>query len=308
MKYRKLSDLQRDVETLDGKWDLSPEHEVSYRERDLDKEASVKGSLVAAEPDALVVSVTVQENEKRIVTGLVKLSGKWELDEKNRITFSVKRGLGKYDKLTFQGAWEINDNFQVTYGFTTQSVLEGSGKKKRRVTKVTQELIFEGHWDISDKNCLTYLIGVDSDSAFRFRGTFETSSILAKEGEIRYQVGVEYKSSSAAKKRRTQTITLFGKWKLSNDLALSFELECADGKRSEIKVGVDINLKKLQGPGLRWLLPDEVSVDLASREGDPLGIELVLTKDLFDGNAQTFVRFRESLKETAVEAGITIPW
>lgn len=308
MRYKKLSDLQKDTETLSGRWDLTPEHEVSYRERRLDREATIKGSLVAAEPDALVVSVTVQEDEKRTVTGLVKLSGKWELDAKNRITFSIKRGTGRYDKLTFQGAWAINDNFQVTYSFSTQQVLEGSGKKRRRVTKVTQELFFEGHWDISEKNCLTYLIGVDSDSAFRFRGTFVTSSILAKEGEIRYQVGVEYKTSRGAKKRSLQTITFFGKWKLSDDLALSFELEYADGRRSEIKVGADISLKKLRGPGLRRLLPDQVSVDLTSKEGDPLGVELVLTKDLFDGNAQTFVRFRESLKETALEAGITIPW
>ena len=51
-----------------------------------------------------------------------------------------------------------------------------------------------------------------------------------------------------------------------------------------------------------------MTVNLTSTEGDPLGVELVLTKDLFDGNAQTFVRFRESLKETAVEAGVKIPW
>ncbi|OGX11842.1 MAG: hypothetical protein A2351_01300 [Omnitrophica bacterium RIFOXYB12_FULL_50_7] len=326
MKYKKLSDLQKDIETLDGKWELSPEHEVSCRERGLDKEATIKGSLVAAEPDALVVSVTVQEELdsnpqwigtasaragrsrpiRRTVTGLVKLSGRWELDEKNRIAFSVKRGLGKYDTLTFQGAWEVNDNHEVVYSFESKQVLEGRGKKRRRVTRVSQELVFKGEWDISEKNCLTYLIGVDNDSAFRFRGTFETQSILAKEGEIRYQAGIEYKTSRGAKRRLKQTIVLFGKWKLSDDLALSLELECANGKRSEIRVGTEFNLKKLQER--LPLLPDEVTVNLTSTEGDPLGVELVLTKDLFDGNAQTFVRFRESLKETAVEAGVKIPW
>ena len=49
-------------------------------------------------------------------------------------------------------------------------------------------------------------------------------------------------------------------------------------------------------------------MNLASREKDPLGVEVVLTKNLFDGNTQTFVRFRESMKETALEAGIKIPW
>ena len=338
MRFKKLSDLQKEAESFDGKWELSPEHEIFYRERrGGDKEATIKGSLVAAEPDALVVSVSVQEDAdpnpqrvgtasaragrsrpiRRTVTGLVKLSGKWELDDKNRITFSVKRGLDRYDKLTFQGAWEINDNFQVTYSFESKQVLEGSGKRRRRVTKVTQELVFEGLWDLSDKHRLTYLMGFEAAcppeqcggmSAFRFRGTFETSSILAKEGEIRYQVGIEYRTSRGAKKQRTQTITLFGKWKLSDDLGISFEIECADGRRSEIRVGTDLSLKGLEGPGLRRLLPDEISVNLVSSSGKPLGIELVLTKDLFEGNAQVFVRFRESLLESAVETGITIPW
>lgn len=368
MKFKKLSDLIKEAETFEGKWELSPEHEVVYRERrrqagDLrlesgandgragyEREATIKGSLVAAEPDALVISVTTQEELdpnpqrigtasaragrsrpiRRVVTGLVKLSGKWELDDKNRITFCIKRGLAKYDKLTFQGAWEINDNFQVTYAFEARPVLEGSGKlgKRRRVTKVSQELLFEGRWDISEKNRLTYLIGIDSESAFRFRGAFEGSaqpqwlgtasaktrrsrpirSILAKKGEIRYQAGIEYKTSRGTRKRMKQAIILFGKWKFSDDMALSFEIEYADGRRSEIRLGAELSLSKIQGSGLRRLLPGEVSVGLVSSEGKPLGVELVLTKDLFDGNAKSFVRFQRSLRETAVEAGITIPW
>ncbi len=363
MRYRKLSDLQKDIETLaldsnnparlrqeldapvrsEGKWELSPEHELTYKERETgngkrEKEVGFKGSLVAAEPDALVVSVTVQEDvpdpndpstasaragrsrpiRKRTVTGLVKLAGKWELDEKNRITFSIKRGLGKYDKLTFQGAWEINDNFQVTYTFETRQAMEGprhtssadrAGKRRRRVRKVTQELVFEGHWDISGKNCLIYQLSADSESAFRIKGAFQTRSILAKKGEIRYQTGIEYKTSRGTKKRLKRTIALFGKWKLSDDLALSFELECADGRRSEIKVGADFNLRET-GNGKRgtMVLPDGISVDLTSSYGKPLGIEVVLTKDLFQKNAQAFVRLHKAFRETALEAGVTIPW
>ena len=303
MKYRKLADLQNGIEGLDCKLELTPENEVVYREQGGDKKAVFTGSLVAAEPDLLVISVAVQEDEKHTVTGSVKLSGKWELDEKNRITFSVKRGLDRYDKLTFQGAWEVNDNFQVTYSFETNTQPQHSGSSQQIVK---QELVFEGHWDISEKNCLTYLIGVDSESSFRFRGTFETKSILAKEGEICYQVGVEYELKTGECKSVTQTITLFGKWKLSDDLALSFELECTDGRKASISVGVELDLEKFKG-GCP-LLPDKVTVNLTSSEGDPLGVEIVLTKDLFEGNVQTFVRFRESLKETAVEAGITIPW
>jgi hypothetical protein len=194
----------------------------------------------------------------------------------------------------------------VTYSLETQSILEGTGKKRRRVQKTTQELVFEGRWDVSEKNCLTYQIGVDSESTFRFRGTFETQSMLAKEGEIRYQVGVEFTTSFGETQRVTKTISLFGKWKLSDELELSFELECADGRRPAISMGIELDLERFQERCP--LLPDRVAVNLKSREGDPLGVEVVLTKDLFEGNVQTFVRFRDSMKEIAIEAGIKIPW
>ena len=36
-------------------------------------------SLAAAEPDALVLSVTERENEKRVVTRMMRVSGKWRV-------------------------------------------------------------------------------------------------------------------------------------------------------------------------------------------------------------------------------------
>ncbi|HNX68426.1 MAG TPA: hypothetical protein PKI45_02940 [Candidatus Omnitrophota bacterium] len=269
MRCKKLADLQRDIETLAGEWKLSPEHELTYKERDtgggtrattlapmrkcdavafqrlprtVSKEAEFKAQIVAVEPDALVVSVTVDEDQKRKTTGLVKLAGKWELDDKNRITFTVGtratiQGPGKErgpSVLTFEGAWEVNEHHEVVYSFTTKSVVEGAGKKRHRVTRVTQGLVFKGEWDVSDENKLTYLIGIDSDSAFRFRGTFESSHILAKEGEIRYQVGLEYKTSRGAKKRLTQTIVLFGKGSFRTILRfhLRSNTRTAEGPRS----------------------------------------------------------------------------
>lgn len=312
MRYRKLSDLQRDVETFEGKWELSPKHELTYRERrrgtaSCAADVSFKAALVAAEPDALVVSVTVKEDEKRTVTGLVKLAGKWALDEKNRITFSVKKTFDRYDTLTFQGAWEVNKSHEVVYAFASKQVLSGSGKRRRRITKVKQELVFKGEWQFFEKNKLTYQIGADSGSAFHFRGTFETKSILAKEGAIRYQAGVEYKTAWGARKRLTRTIVLFGKWKLSDDLALSYEIEYANGRRSEMRVGADMAMPGIGGP-LGRVLPDRVSAGLVSQTGKPLGLEIVLSKEFFDGNAQFFVRFAQTAQESRGEVGVRMGW
>jgi hypothetical protein len=379
MKYRKLSDIQKAIEADEYEWELSPDHELTYKERATghgpratvkEKEACFTAPIVAAEPDALVVAVAVEEacdpNPQRIgtdsartrrsrpirtVTGLIRLSGKWELDEKNRITFtlgtratlarqSIDGGVHGPSKsrgpcvLTFQGAWEVNEHHEVVYTFTMPQWpgTASSGTRRSRTsreTRIKQELVFKGTWDLSDKNCLTYLVGVDSDSAFRFRGTFEGStqlqqsgtdsartrssrpirSILAKKGEIRYQVGVEYKTSRGARKRQKQTITLFGKWKFSDDLALSFEIEYAEGRRSEMRVGIELNLRTTgHEPWATNLFPDTISLNLVSRTGDPLGLELVLTKDFYDGDVQLFARFLRSAEETRGEFGVKILW
>ena len=44
-----------------------------------------------------------------------------------------------------------------------------------------------------------------------------------------------------------------------------------------------------------------------NKEGDPLGVEVVLEKSFFQ-DAKAFVRLRKTLEESAVEAGVTIPW
>lgn len=312
MRHRKLNTLLNEIETSKGKWEITPHHEVVYTAKGPppeQKEVLVRGSLIAAEPEALVLSVSSKEDKKRTVTGLVKLKGRWKLDPQNRIQFEAKRALDQKDKLTFQGLWKVNDRHQVVYSYETKEVLKGKGKRRRRVRKSVQELVFKGSWDISGKNRLTYLIGGDSDSAFRFRGTFQTKSIFAKEGEIRYQAGVEIRKQTAAGRLRKPyepiTIVLFGKWKISRDYDISFELESASGEKQTLLFGFSYF------PDVSFLppslVPDEIKLHLKSQSGHPLGLELILTKDFFD-NVQTFVRFVKSVEESRLEAGVKVAW
>lgn len=315
MRFTKFSTLQNEAQSLKGKWKLSSGHELTYRERGQKKAASIKGTLVKAEPGALVVAVTVKEDEKRSSTGLVKLTGKWQLDSKNRITFFVKKPFtisegGKkrtsWDKLTFQGMWEVDKNNEIVYFYETQEVLKGRGKARRKVRKTKHKLTFRGKWEISKKNSLAYTLAVDSESVFRVRGTFQTHNIHAKRKEIRYQIGIEYKAAHGRLKRVKQTIKLFGKWKVSRSLALSFKIQHSGNRKSVLRFGAQFELAKFKKNIPAF--PDKVVVNLVSRTGRPLGIELILTKDFFKGDAQGFLRFRKSFKETAVEAGLTVAW
>ncbi len=285
MKLTKLNQLIENGEVIKGHWQLDDNHDLLYISDGPDEEVKCTGSLIAAEPDALVFSVTEKQKDQKIVTSIVKLSGTWKLNPKNQITFAVQKGMVKSDTLTFTGTWDLDDNHEIIY------IYERTVLKTK--TKETQSIVFKGHWDITDKNCLTYCVGGDSDNAFKFRGTFQTKSILAKKGEIRYQVGVEVDG-----KRKNKTITLFGKWIVSRDLWLDFEIEYDEGKRKSISFGGTYSLND----------STDITVDLKSESGKPLGIEVVLTKDIFGKDGQAFVRLQKTLEESSVEAGVKFVW
>ncbi len=285
MRLTKLDDLIERSASTKGRWELTPNHEVQYKSQGKDEEFKFKGSIIAAEPDALIVSVTEKQSDQKVVTSLGKLQGSWKLDSKNRIVFEVEKEKGKKDSLTFKGGWRINDSSELVYTYQQTDL-----KRKR---KITRELAFHGFWDVSDQHRLTYWLGGDSDSAFRFRGAFQTKSILAKRGELRYQAGIEING-----KHKIQTITLFGKWKVSHDLELSFEIEYADGARKAITFGGE------------YALSDDrrITVNLKTEQDKPLGIELILTKDIFGKDGQVFIRLQKSLEESRVEAGMSFKW
>ena len=284
VKLNKLNDLIEDGEAVKGRWEITPDHDIQYKKIGDDEEIKVSGSLVAAEPGVLVIGVTERQTNQKIVTSIYKLTGTWKANSQNQLVFEIAKENGKKDALLFRSKWKINDQHQIVYTYERVNL-----KKKK---KESQELSFEGYWDISEKNLLTYFLGGDSDSAFRFRGAFQTKSILAKRGEIHYQIGV-----LVSGKHKLQTIGLFGKWKLSRNLDLSFEIDYEDRKRS-IVFGREYSLDSQR----------RVIVNLRSEEGKALGVEVILEKDIFDGNGQAFIRFQKFVEESRVEAGVKFTW
>jgi hypothetical protein len=268
-----------------GSWSLGPNGNLRYRGAGKDEEAELNAPLIAAEPDALVVGLTARQSDQKTVTRLAKLTGTWKADAKNRLVFEVERESGKNDELTFQGLWEINKAQEIVYRLRRTRL--------KTKTKRSTELVFRGFWDLSEKNRLTYVLSGDSDSAFRFRGAFQTKSILAKAGQIRYQIGLE-----AAGRRSVRTVTLFGRWLVSRDLGVSFETESADGVRRTILFGGDFRLNDR----------DRIAVDLKHRDGAPLGVELVLTREVLGGDGHLFLRLKKSLEGSRVEAGAAARW
>ncbi len=230
-------------------------------------------SLAAAEPDALVLSVTERENDKRTVTRMMRVNGKWRVGAANALEFALDKSEEKKGVVSFGADWRVNKDNEIEVSF-------GSDRAA-----------LKGVWDVADRNTLVYQIRRGSGEELHFRGAFQTKSILAKKGEIRYQIGAE-----ASRKKRTNTVTLFGKWILSRDLGLSFEIEYANGKRRAILFGGDCRMD----------VDNTIRVELVARKNKPLGVELILTKEITDGSV--FVRLSRSLDDARAEAGLCLSW
>lgn len=287
MRITKLNDLIVDAETQKGRWKLTDKHELAYRVRGEDRDITVSQNLIAAESGTLVFAVTEKQN-KGTRTSLLKLAGQWRVGRKNRLVFDVKKAHGKKDSLVLQGTWELGPAHQIVYTYKRES--PASSKPGPRQI---QKLVIKGYWGISARNRLTYYVGASEDAALTFRGSLQTHSILAQKGEIRYQIGIELNGKPAVK-----TIKLFGKWKISNLAALSFDVAYGNRKYPDITFGAA--LKGFSGTDIR--------LNLKTPGGKPLGVEFTMNRTFFGKDNQFFVRLLKSARESAAEAGVRLEW
>ena len=284
VRLDRLNRLIRDGKTVDGAWEITPRHRIRYRRRGLEEEIILSGELVSVDANALAFRLDQRSLDGDTQTRQLALSGRWQTDERNRLSFEVERAQGPRERLTLQGAWQLGPKNEILYR------LERSGSKARSV----QFLRFGGYWDLGKERQIAYVLDADTDSSFRFRGAFQTASILQKKGELRYQLGAE----AQGRRGRLQTITLLGKWKLSRDLSLEFEVPYSGGFRRAISFGATY----------AWDSRTSLSARLTTAGGDPLGFEATLHRDFLKGQGEAFVRLRRSLEESAVEGGLRLRW
>lgn len=295
MRLTALNQLIHRGETVDGVWELTPRHQVRYRRRPAEalakagrrreETAVLTADLVAAEPAGLTVQVAGDQFDGDLVGHTLTLRGRWQADARNRLTFLVERAGGRHDRLILGGGWRLGPHHEILY-----HVRRRTGVRPDRALRV---LTFRGQWDLPVRHQLTYVLDARSDSTFRFRGALQTPTVLAKTGELRYQLGVEVEGQ-----RRTRTLTFFGKWKLSRDLALSFELPTTDGEFQTMTFGATYAFT-----GDRM-----VATTLTARDGRALGLEVVFTQAFLKGQGEAFVRLRRALEESAIEAGVRLRW
>lgn len=282
-RLTRFNELIENGETLKGSWELLPNHELGYRAAGRSEEIRYRMPIVAAAPDALVAAWTAAQDDQTVVTRTVKLTGRWKTDGRNRLVFEVERTGGRTDRLVMTGTWKLNEDQEIVYSWDRKN-----------------EIVFRGTWRIADRRHLVYSLGGDSESAFRFRAALQTPSILAKKGEMRFQIGAEAAGRVRGRGGRpgSRTVTLFGTWKVSRDLAVSFELDRPGGRRTVLRFGGEFRLGD----------PNTIAVNLRSERGKPLGAELVLTRQIFAGDGELFGRIALEAPERRIEAGGRFRW
>lgn len=273
---------------LKGSWSLTSDHKLQFtlnkwvRQTSGDK-LTLEATILDVDKNSLLFAVTTKTGENVQSTYNLKLSGRWQADKNNRLTFRVQREKGREDILTFQGAWEIDKHHQIIYRYEKEKLTT----KQKRIHTLT----FKGYWDIKDKTRLYYVLDKRSNSVFAFK----TSLGIFKDKYIKYKVGIGVSGKVKPIKR---TIILFGTWKIKKGIGLTFEMEYGNKKIHSIAFGANAKLRS----------KDRISFKLRNERNKDIGGKLELSHKILKGDGQAFLKFLKSKPETAVIVGTGFRW
>ena len=169
-----------------GQWKLNSDYglelELRQNRPSFNRETlALKGRIIACEKDTLVFEIHSLKKNGLDSFNLLKLSGNWQADEFNRLTFLVTKK-DFPDTLILQGAWQLNDNQQIVYTYEKTNL--------RTKTKSLQTLVFSGYWQITSASRLSYIISTGLNSKFDFKAQIESPNLYPKEGVIKYRLGI----------------------------------------------------------------------------------------------------------------------
>jgi len=273
---------------LKGTWALTKDQELrlvfdKWRRQTFGDQLTLKGEIIDVGKNSLLFALTSRTKDGRLSLYALELCGLWQADAHNRLSFRVDKGRGRYDPLVFDGAWQINKNYQIIYRHRKEKLTQ---KKKR-----TQVLTFKGYWDMKEKARLSYVLDRNTASGF----DFETSAGLFKKDYIRYELGNRLSRRKQPVKR---TITFLGRWRVRKTAGLVFEVEQGEKKIQAFVFGAQVRLTNR----------GTVLLNLRDDLNRGLGIELELSRDIFKKEGQAFLRMLQSKQESALLVGSGRRW
>jgi len=265
-----------------GSWSLNKDHGLTLT---LDKwnnqcegnKLIISCGILSAGAGEVVFSCQSRDSSGGGHFYLLKLSGRWQADEYNRLVFNISRENLPGGLLIFAGSWEVNKQNKLTYSYSREDL-----KKKR---KIIQEFSLEGYWDIADKRRISYLLSRRLHSQFDFKVSFDKLLPNA----IQYRIGI----GSSGKKR---AFRIFGSWRLNKRLNVYFEAEPKDEH------------SLLLGGSCRIAEGSLIEIALSNSAKKDLGIEAKLSRKFFKGSGEAFIQAAASRQEKSVSAGAGLLW
>lgn len=271
---------------LKGKWSLDKNNDLvltlDKTKRDsLGDKVTLKGALKKATKDSLDFSLTTKTKNK-LSSYVIKLNGKWQADKYNQLTFNVKKEHSKHDILTLKGGWKLNNN-QITYTYKKSQLI--------RKQKKTYVLTFKGHWDIKGKKRITYAMDKSSTSGFDLRAYYSQF----KSNYIKYKIGI---ITNIKPRPKDNVITLFGQWKLTKALGLSFEVKNKQGKPYSVNFKAEAKLTK----------KDTINFKLKDTNNKDIQAQIELNHKILKGAGDGFIRLLKTNKEKTLLIGVGFGW
>jgi hypothetical protein len=278
-----------DKVALDGTWKLNETHDLEFSVRAYSDwlpgtTLTFKTGVISANGNELVFSARISDGDGGALGCAFAFGGKWQADKNNRLTFEITRFAGRSDKIVFQGAWQIGKNAEIFYSYSDQTLK----------TKDKEEFFFglKGSWALGARR-IAYRVEGSSDSVLTFSAALETPSIVAKDGEIRYAVGVRF-TVNGKEKLVLSSVAIFGTWKLGKDLSVGFEIKNTAAGRNVLTFSAEKAV--LKGGTL--------TLGLKTENGKKFGAEVKFTK-AFSKDIQMFVEYSRSGGDDRILGGIT---
>ncbi len=272
-----------------GKWSLSKNHDLIFSLDKWKKQVTsdkliLKGNIIDVNKNSLLFSITTKTKANERSTYILKLTGSWQADKFNRLTFKAKRERSRYDILTLRGEWELNKNQQLIYQYEKAQLI-------RKLKKI-HTLIFKGHWDIKEKTRISYVLDRNTNSVFNFRSSFG----ILKDKYIKYTIGLGLSKKARPIKK---TVILFGTWKIKRDKGLTFEVKYRGRKVYSMSFGAEARLTKR----------DSISFKLKNDiDNKDIGVNLKLSRKILKGSGEAFLNLLKKKRESAVFIGVGRRW
>jgi hypothetical protein len=256
-------------------WRLDSRHRlVRYSQRGSIQ--TLAGEIISCDDSSLTFEISSRDTGGNDHLRVLKLGGRWQADEQNRLTFLVNDNRDD-GCLVFRNGWQLNRSQEIVYTF------EDSATGRRH------SFCLHGRWKFSSAEQIAYVLGRGLRS-LAFRCQVESLSLYPARAKIKFRVGVGRSGDL-----RANGIFIFGAWKFSRSLGIEIQA----GPQGAIELAADINA------GAR----NTIQFALRDSRRRPLGVTIGLThRFLKNADGRAWLKIRRLGRENTVETGVTVPF